>query len=146
MVGEVDGLRLAPGVCLLLYLYRRPDERQSVSRTATRLLPLLARGEPTRQYAYFRNKDGSQYGVRDGRWKLLVHGKEDPEIELFDLDADPGERRNLAAQHTEQVVPLLRILSTWRKETVALRPRRTDQTDLDVKTRKQLEALGYVGD
>ena len=36
LVGEVDGLRLAPGVRLLLYFNRRPDERQSISRTAPR--------------------------------------------------------------------------------------------------------------
>ena len=148
-VGGAQGRRVGSLVQLsdimpTLLAYLNIDPPPTLQGTS--LLPLLARGEPTRQYAYFRNKDGSQYGVRDARWKLLVHGKEDPEIELFDLDADPGERRNLAAQHAGQVPPLLKVLSTWRKETVALRPRRTDQTDLDVRTRKQLEALGYVGD
>jgi len=40
--------------------------------------------------------------VRDQRWKLHVY----PQIKhtlLFDLKADPGERRNLAEEHPDQV-------------------------------------------
>ncbi len=76
----------------------------------------------------------------------MLHGKEDPEVELFDLDADPGETVNLIARHAEQARQLLGALATWRSETVALRPTRVDRTDLDEQTRKQLEALGYVSD
>jgi len=53
----------------------------------------------------------SQRSVRDERWKLMVF----PLInrhQLFDLANDPGETRDLAAKHPEQVQRLMKLLRT----------------------------------
>jgi hypothetical protein len=35
---------------------------------------------------------------------------------LFDLDEDPGERRDLAAQHPELVAKLKALLTDWEQD------------------------------
>ena len=50
--------------------------------------------------------------VRSGNWKLCYGHGDPPEIELYDLDSDPGEFTNLAnlPQHRETQERLLKIL------------------------------------
>jgi arylsulfatase A-like enzyme len=43
----------------------------------------------------------------------------EPRVELFDLQADPSERANIAAQHPEIVAEMQRALDAWLKETGA---------------------------
>jgi arylsulfatase A-like enzyme len=54
-----------------------------------------------------------QKAVRSGRWKMLVDGGQ---YLLFDLNDDPGERHDLAAQHTDIVVRLKALLAGWEKD------------------------------
>lgn len=60
--------------------------------------------------------------VRDGRWKL-VEWFEDGELELFDLDADPGERVDRSADHPEIRERLGSLLREWRNSVSAPMPR-----------------------
>jgi len=55
---------------------------------------------------------GNQRAVRRGPWKLLVQGRGKPQ--LYDLQADPGEKTNLAAEHPELVKELLALHEAWR--------------------------------
>jgi arylsulfatase A-like enzyme len=55
---------------------------------------------------------GNQRAVRLGRWKLLVQGKGKPQ--LYDLQADPGEKKNVAAEKPGLVKELLHRHSKWR--------------------------------
>lgn len=50
--------------------------------------------------------------VRRGQWKLIDNGGHLP-LQLFDLDADPGETRNLAELHPEIVERLRGELGDW---------------------------------
>lgn len=63
-----------------------------------------------------RTRPGSV--VRLGKWKLHEYF-EDGRLELYDLEADVGERRNLAADRPEKIEELRNILHNWRAELKA---------------------------
>jgi arylsulfatase A-like enzyme len=52
--------------------------------------------------------------IRRGSWKLLVHPGEAPK--LFDLAADVGEKKDLAAEKPELVKDLSGALAKWDAE------------------------------
>jgi len=58
---------------------------------------------------------GGRAMIRKGRWKLtnLETPFDESKFELFDLDADPGETKNLAGTRPEKYQELLGL---WRKE------------------------------
>ncbi len=60
--------------------------------------------------------------VRQGRWKL-VEWFEDGAVELYDLEADLGERVDLSATEPEKVRELLEMLGSWRTGVGANMPR-----------------------
>jgi len=109
------------------------------------LRPLIERGEPVRDLAFSRNEDGSQYALTDGRHKLVVEERADRRARLFDLGADPREAHDLAAREPERVRELLARLDLWRGATRAAAPGAPPPVPLDPRTRRRLEALGYVG-
>jgi arylsulfatase A-like enzyme len=90
--------------------------------------------------------------VYDGGWKLTTSSA--GETWLFDLDADPGERRDLASAQPERVQAMAAALDAWRNQTPlppdaplprAERQRRKDaQTSANGESREPLRALGYV--
>jgi arylsulfatase A-like enzyme len=52
--------------------------------------------------------------VMRGNWKLLaLKGKP---VELFDVEADPNEKRNVLAEHPELVASLSAQLKDWLNE------------------------------
>lgn len=59
----------------------------------------------------FRTRPGS--AMRFGKWKLHEYF-EDGGIELYDLEKDPGERKNLATQMPEKTIELKKMLYQWR--------------------------------
>ncbi len=56
---------------------------------------------------------GNQRALRLGRWKLLVLPRRKPE--LYDLQTDPGERKNLADAKPDLVRRLRALHDQWRK-------------------------------
>ena len=53
------------------------------------------------------------YAVMDQNWKLMVN-KDNSQIELYDLVADPLERNEVKAQHPEVVEGLMNKLQQWK--------------------------------
>lgn len=76
---------------------------------------LAAEAAPDRDALYFEWED--QQAVRSGRWKLI---RQTPESawELYDLDADIGETRDVASTHADVVRRLGGKFERWRR-TVA---------------------------
>jgi arylsulfatase A-like enzyme len=78
---------------------------------------LLGKRKTGRDYFYFNNA-----GVRKGKWKYLkanahFHGyaleKDRAKVEeLYDLEADLGERNNLAEKHPEKLAELKALMSS----------------------------------
>ena len=82
---------------------------------------------------------GEKLGLRVGVWKYL-EAPEEGTRELFHLERDPAERRNLADAEPERVAGLARRLAPHRE---ALR-RVAEPPALEASDRRRLEALGYT--
>jgi arylsulfatase len=75
---------------------------------------LLARGEQ-KQHEFFYwefPSYGGQQAIRAGKWKAVRRGlnKGPSATELYDLDVDPSEKKDVAAEHAELVARLEKIM------------------------------------
>jgi arylsulfatase A-like enzyme len=76
-------------------------------------------------------------------WKL-IHRAPGNRIQLFDLDSDPGERRNVARSHPERVRSLQRALVLHHADSAKRRRRGGHSVEFDPAERDLLRELGYV--
>ena len=84
------------------------------------LLPFLTGEKTTAPHdtLFFRTGGpGGNNAVRRGNWKLVRLGKGEPE--LYDLAADIGESKNIAAGHPQVVQELVTAIAEWEKGTIA---------------------------
>ncbi len=139
VVGLVD---VVPTICGLLGI----DPPQVLH--GKDLSPLFREGgkiQNNERYIYCESLQATLYGcspllglVQD-RWKY-IHA---PRPELYDLDKDPHEDKNLIDEHPERAQLLQDHLKSILEEQA-----RTNASDdkfvLDNKTRKRLESLGYI--
>ena len=91
------------------------------------LLPLLKGGSLDRDalfwhYPHYSNQGGPPSGaVRVGPYKLIEF-YEDGRLELYRLDDDIGERRNLASAEPRKTAELHARLKSWRASVGAIMP------------------------
>jgi arylsulfatase A-like enzyme len=86
--------------------------------------------KPVRE-AVIHHSIGGYFAVRQGKWKLeLCHGSGGwgaprepaaiaqglPDTQLYDMDSDVGEQKNVAAEHPEVVAQLTALLDKYIKE------------------------------
>ena len=75
----------------------------------------------------------------------LVKDLESGSVRLYDLGADPGETRDLAAERTSEAELLHGHLERWLRELEA-GGRSSARIELTPEELERLEALGYGGD
>jgi arylsulfatase A-like enzyme len=84
-------------------------------------------------YPHWGNQGGSPgTAVRTGKWKL-IRWQWPERIELFDLDADPGETTSLADTKPEIVSNLYHRIQIFLRETNALHPHKNPERTGDFK-------------
>ena len=95
---------------------------------ATDFLTGRSESSPRDEYLYYSGC--LLTGVRSGKWKLVLPREASPaglgwwgrmidvvsELSLFDLDVDPGETTNLAANNPEVVASMMRRIERARRE------------------------------
>lgn len=128
----VSTMDLLPTIMDLLGNVSRPAAQAGWALDGTSVLPVL-RGEalPARGmgWAYMAADPATAelgYGYRFGKWKLVVGGASCRQASckrpmLFDLDADLGERHDLAAAHPDVIKALLANFSQWQGSVRASR-------------------------
>jgi arylsulfatase A-like enzyme len=102
-----------------------------------------SRCDPTRleDRGYQLDKERQIHAVRSSRWKLIVYpGIQHDYTELYDLDADAAEQRNVAVENPLLVRSLLQKIEEWRGAGSIAVP----TPDVDPQTRERLRQLGYV--
>jgi len=105
------------------------------------LLPLVFGAEPPARPVVTRAEQGLQYALRLGRYKLILH-QGPPGIELFDLQTDPAEKRDLSASNSVRAGFLGQRLRELRSAWAG--PATATQHQIDDETRAELRALGYL--
>ena len=150
VVGEPVTLADLTPTLLDLLLIDAPSERRRDGLSLARLLRGESRGDPNRSIFLERRKyetarigefevRGEKTALRLGRYKL-IEAPDEQSFELYDLEADPDERRNVHADLVSQSQAMSRLLSLWRRQD-----RRGDApTDTSAETQEALRALGYV--
>jgi len=120
----VNGADLYPTITEIAGGRARPGQTDGRS-----LWPLLEGGdeaEPRDLYWYYPHyspqaKEPSA-AIRSGRHKLIEH-YDPPSIELYDLESDIGEQRNLADDQPIRAAELHERLRRWISDTVPIRHR-----------------------
>ena len=83
----------------------------------SRKAPIFFRRPPDRD-AFYGDNDLPDLALRAGQWKFLCE-YDGSEPELYDLQADRGETKNLAAQHAKLVDRLTKALIAWHHSVPA---------------------------
>jgi arylsulfatase A-like enzyme len=87
------------------------------------LLPYLTGAKIGAPHEVLFWKNGTEGAVRQGDWKLLVSAR-DPQLRLFNLAEDVGEKRDLSSEKPELTQ---RLHQAWRDWSATLPPRAADQ-------------------
>ena len=76
-------------------------------------------------------------GVVHEGWKIITGGSE---VELFQIDTDPMELKNIAKDHPQRVLEFKKLVQAWQKEHAK---GQTQVVPLSDEDKKALQSLGY---
>lgn len=137
--GLVDSLDLGPTIADVFGLPR--EGRDGFGGRS--LLP-VALGSPGKDAVFSRTTgERPRYMLRDARFKYVYHSRFGPE-ELFDLQGDPDETRDLAPQRPLLVGYYRQLLAAWLLGLRRGQGEIVPESDLTPEQRENLKALGYV--
>jgi arylsulfatase A-like enzyme len=104
---------LMPTVCELAGI-EIPSHTDGISYLPT----LLGQNQINHEYVYWEfPAQGGKQAIRQGKWKavrLNVTNNPGAPVELYDLEADPGEKTNVADKHPEVVNDLRKFMDKAR--------------------------------
>ena len=93
------------------------DETQPLPVDGRDVWPTLTAGKPSPHDAILLNTTPDVGAVRVGDWKLVVHERaKKSTLELFDLQADPSEKSNVADKYPDRVAELQKALAAFAAE------------------------------
>lgn len=129
----VSGADFYPTLVDLVGLPLRPEQHQD----GQSLVPLIKGNEEAVaalvdrpliwHYPHYGNQGGEPSGIyRDGPWKL-IHYYEDDRVELYNLDADLGERNDLATAEPNRAALMKTKLAEYLKSVGAKFPTPDDR-------------------
>lgn len=136
--GQVRLMDVAPTLLSLAGFRAARPRRESEGRS---LACLLTSPQPRRapNLPAFGDLRGEVASVRTGDAKLIRNLRTNKE-ELYDLDHDPGERRNIDAVSQRERDQLRLILNRWRSAAMAA----NNEADLEEEEKATLKSLGYM--
>ncbi len=106
----------------LLALAGAPLE-QKLTLDGTNVWPAIAAGRPSPRTQILHNLTPTEAAIRDGAWKLITHrgrNQSEERVELFNIDTDPNEQKNLAETIPPKVADLQELLATYRPMPLTL--------------------------
>ncbi|MCK4545915.1 MAG: sulfatase [Candidatus Eisenbacteria sp.] len=113
------------------------------------LLPMIEEGESHPGTAFLERRryeednrfgvTGSRHAIRTAEWKY-IHSTEEPD-ELYNLQLDPGELRNLVEEEPDRAASMLDDLQAWIGEAGVCCEELPELSD---EAREKLKALGYI--
>ncbi len=68
---------------------------------------------------FHKNAHPAAWGLRDGAWKFIARIAGEKSPELYDLESDPDELRNVASAHPDRVELYDRLCASWTMATEA---------------------------
>jgi len=130
----IAGLEKAPGMLGLDLLNdEMPRGRARVIETYGGAVPNIAVAE-----TLMADADPIRQGVVLDGWKLVIGGRR---VQLYHLEKDPYEKRNLSATHPEKVEELRGYIEEWDQ---AFHRAAFEQEELSEDDWQALESLGYL--
>lgn len=97
-----------------------PEGREASGIDGHNILPVLNGKAPDHEFLFWSHEE--QRSVRQGDWKLILNPPQFPgepvpdKIWLSNLEADKGEKKNLASQQPERVKSMMERLRAWERE------------------------------
>jgi len=87
---------------------------------------------------------GNKMKILDRRWSF-IRNRPGGDAELYDLDRDPGETRNLAAENPDVVRRMTDLLSRKIAASLVLSKKiLPEDAPIDENTKQRLKSLGYI--